>query len=187
MPRCAAMSPTILLRVPTRRTRWRGTVKLCETPPTVAVKRHVAAPLPDKPIAVAAQPDLRPTGRGAVSYRDGFVFYEMQPDDSLLASVTEMAKHGVPGHGLEVSPVFSLREDAVAERPSIEATLRGLGYLEYDLQRRFHKLLQLTSRLTPCSLAPTRPRPRARQVYRSPHRRSASTGSSCLGCRFLDS
>ncbi len=86
-----------------------------------------------------------------------------------------MAKYRVPDHGLEFSPVFSLREDTVAERPSVEATLRGLGYLEYDLQRRFHRLLQLGRGLALLKFT-------GHQIGDQ-----LPQASACLGGRFLNS
>ena len=82
---------------------------------------------------VTARPVFRPTYPGAVSYRDGFIPDEVQPDNLGLGLVTKVAKDGIFHHCLKVGPVFPLREDAVTQGASVETAFDGFSHLEYDL------------------------------------------------------
>ena len=64
------------------------------------------------------------------------------PDHPLPAGVAEVAQGRILDHLLEISPVIPLRENAVAQRPSIEAALHSLGDFENYLCVRFHNPLR---------------------------------------------
>ena len=73
------------------------------------------------------------TSPAAASYRYGLFADQVQPEHPRRISLVEVAEHGVSRHLLQVVPVLSLREDAVAKCASFLSAFVGFGHLEDDL------------------------------------------------------
>ena len=85
-----------------------------------------------------------PEGREAASYRDGLLPDLMQSYDSRHVLVIKVAPNRISGHGLQVVPVFSLSEDAVAKGSGVVPTFNRFGYFEDDFGYTHLLLLRLS-------------------------------------------
>ncbi len=79
------------------------------------------------------EPTLRHRHREAFSSGDNLVLHKVQPDDTGLLAVIEVAGYGVAKHRLEFVQCFGLRKDGVTEGTGFEAALEGFLNRKDDL------------------------------------------------------